>query len=205
MAVYLLAINGEEVVFQDLRDAQQQVGVDAPASEDGVDVSALATQFACKPTDAPLLAAQFCLDEVPDVYHPMLFCFPGMVGGWLSDTKKDVGVSTFAHPTRRLSHCLRFRISNAVGPRHCILRNSPVCFWLSGRGHNTPGMDVPLPYLQKRFQICEICALKTTFVNVLFAMGNLCNVCKSADAASPFLNHKSTHPYHAGRLSREQM
>ena len=119
--------------------------------------------------------------------------------------KKDVGVSTFAHPTRRLSHCLRFRISNAVGPRHCILRNSPVCFWLSGRGHNTPGMDVPLPYLQKRFQICEICALKTTFVNVLFAMGNLCNVCKSADAASPFLNHKSTHSYHAGRLSREQM
>lgn len=50
-------------------DAAQQGRVDALAPEDVVDILAVAVELACEPCHGALLAAQFLLDFVADMYH----------------------------------------------------------------------------------------------------------------------------------------
>ena len=65
----LFQIIAEEIVPQDVRDAQQHLGVDTPALEDIVDVGAFAVEMPCEPTHRALLAPEFRLDQFADVYH----------------------------------------------------------------------------------------------------------------------------------------
>ena len=66
--VVFLAIEEEEIVVKDDADALKQAGVNAFALEDIIHIGAVAVQLLCEPTNAALLAQQFCLDFFTDVY-----------------------------------------------------------------------------------------------------------------------------------------
>lgn len=56
-------------------DAVEEVGVDAAAREDVVDVAAVAMYLAAQPGDATLLAAQLLLDYLSDEYRFVIIYF----------------------------------------------------------------------------------------------------------------------------------
>ena len=59
---------GEEIVIQDAGDAEEKAHINIVTAEDIIHIGAVAGYLVGKPCDRPALTAEFCLDNMTDMY-----------------------------------------------------------------------------------------------------------------------------------------
>jgi hypothetical protein len=80
--VSVLRIAPKKIIIQQIADFQKQVRVDPFAAEEFVHILPRVAQLRGKPSDAPPLSCQFCLDEFPYVqFFVHRFAFAGALRG----------------------------------------------------------------------------------------------------------------------------
>ena len=73
----------EKVVLQQVRDSQQQFGVQTAALENMIHIIPFAIEIAGEPCDGSLLTVQFVLYQFADVYHTPVLCKYLLIVGYV--------------------------------------------------------------------------------------------------------------------------
>ena len=165
----------KEIAVQNQGNTQQLFRINTFPFENRINIGAFATQLTCEPSNTSFLPAKFFLYKTANVHHEQMTRPTDSQDSAIHIYTKKTWVSLlFAYPTYRLSHSLNPRISNCSQPTPRILhiRNINIINRLNGfllklPDINTPYVNVPVAVSSWVIQICEICTLKITSVNVL--------------------------------------